>query len=110
MDRWGIDDGYWGVDGAWHEPRPDVRDALRAAKGEPETDRPVWIVRAGEPHDLLGACAVVLEDGTHLDESTRLPPDLPLGYHDLVPADGGPTTRLIVVPHRATPPPERLAW
>ena len=30
----------------------------------------------------------------------RLPPDLPLGYHDLHPDDGGATTRLIVTPER----------
>ena len=31
-----------------------------------------------------------LEDGTALQVNTALPPDLPLGYHDLFPLDGGP--------------------
>ena len=109
MDDWGIDDGYWAVDGSWHGTPPEVRDALRAAMGEPEPGRPLWVVRRGEGHQLHSRCVVVLEDGTELDGSDRLPPDLPLGYHDLVPDDGGPVTRLIVAPHRATPPPDRVA-
>ena len=51
----------------------------------------------------------MLEDGTHVAVADALPPDLPLGYHDLHPSDGGPTTRLIVVPDRCAPAPSR-AW
>jgi 4-alpha-glucanotransferase len=39
-----------------------------------------------------------------------LPPDLPPGYHDLVPRDGGPTTRLVVTPGRCHLPHELRTW
>jgi 4-alpha-glucanotransferase len=49
----------------------------------------------------------VLEDGSVVAVDAGLPPDLPLGYHDLHPGDGGPATRLIVVPDRCAPSPRR---
>ncbi|MEZ5258375.1 MAG: 4-alpha-glucanotransferase [Ilumatobacteraceae bacterium] len=35
----------------------------------------------------------------------RLPPDLPIGYHELRPLNGGPATRLFVAPERCPAPP-----
>jgi 4-alpha-glucanotransferase len=115
MDRWGVEDGYWDVAGAWHVTPPEGRAVLRAAMGAaggddegPPAGRPVWFVRSGSAPALLGPAHLVLEDGTEVGAPVALPPDLPLGYHDLVPLDGGPSTRLIVVPDRMAPAPERL--
>ena len=40
----------------------------------------------------------------------QLPPDLPVGYHDLLPDDGGPVTRLAVAPRSCPPPPSTWGW
>ena len=114
-DPWGIDDGYFGTDGTWH-PTPDAtRAALRAAMtGDPDTPppepRPLWIVRAGAAERLLGPCELRLEDGDTVRAEGALPPDLPVGYHELHPLDGGPTTRLTVTPGRCHLPADLRAW
>ncbi|HLM64465.1 MAG TPA: 4-alpha-glucanotransferase [Acidimicrobiales bacterium] len=115
-DPWGIDDGYDDVHGQWHPTPPETAEALRRAMGAdpgpeaPPTGRPLWIVAAGTAPALLGPCGLTLEDGTELAPVTTLPPDLPLGYHDLHPTDGGPTTRLIVSPGACHLPPHLRAW
>jgi 4-alpha-glucanotransferase len=115
-DAWGIEAGYWDIAGQWHDTPGATRRALRAAMGglsdvddAPPASRPVWFVRHGSGPAVQRPADVVLEDGTLVDVGAALPADLPLGYHDLHPADGGPTTRLIVVPDRCAPAPER-AW
>ena len=115
-DAWGIEDGYHDVAGQWHDTPDAVRRALRAAMGghaelddPPPQSRPVWFVRHGRGPSVERPADVVLEDGTRVAVVDALPPDLPLGYHDLHPSDGGPTTRLIVVPDRCAPAPQR-AW
>ena len=60
----------------------------------------MWFVRHGTGPTINRPAELVLEDGTRLKAVERLPPDLPLGYHDLHPDDGGATTRLIVTPER----------
>jgi 4-alpha-glucanotransferase len=104
---WGIEDGYHDIRGEWHETSPAVRRQLRVAMGglgdvedPPPQTRPVWFVRHRTAPRIDRPAELVLEDGTHLKASDRLPPDLPLGYHDLHPNDGGATTRLIITPDR----------
>ena len=116
-DVWGIDDGYWDIAGQWHETPEQTRQALRVAMGgladvadPPPATRPVWFVRQGNSPSIDRPAELALEDGTRLDTATELPPDLPLGYHDLLPSDGGPTTRLIVTPDRCTLPPDLYTW
>ncbi|HEX9992792.1 MAG TPA: 4-alpha-glucanotransferase [Acidimicrobiales bacterium] len=115
-DPWGIDDGYWDVAGVWRTPAPGTIGALRAAMGgeygdeRPPDPRPTWVVRAGAADPLLGPADLVLEDGASMAGVTALPPDLPLGYHDLRPLDGGPTTRLIVAPRRCHLPADLRTW
>ncbi|MEO7557397.1 MAG: 4-alpha-glucanotransferase [Acidimicrobiales bacterium] len=106
-DAWGIDDGYEDTSGTWH-PTPDAtRRALRVAMGgladvadPPPQTRPVWFVRQGSGPGIQRPAELVLEDGTVHQARDALPLDLPPGYHDLHPDDGGPTTRLIVTPDR----------
>jgi 4-alpha-glucanotransferase len=106
-DAWGIEDGYHDIRGEWHETSPATRRQLRVAMGglgdvedPPPQTRPVWFVRYGSAAQINRPAELELEDGTHLKAVDRLPPDLPLGYHDLHPDDGGATTRLIVTPDR----------
>jgi 4-alpha-glucanotransferase len=116
-DRWGIDDGYWDASGQWHTTSPETVAALREAMGAgdpadtPPSDGPtVWVVHAGRPEPLLGPCELALEDGSELRAEGELPPDLPIGYHELRPLDGGPATRLIVTPGRCHLPDELRTW
>jgi len=107
-DAWGITDGYHDNAGQWHETSPEVRRALRDALGDPDAAPPAWRINAGDTPRLWNACSVRLEDGTERGPFEVLPPDLPIGYHDLVPEDGGPTTFLVVAPRRVPPAP--TAW
>jgi 4-alpha-glucanotransferase len=105
-DAWGITDGYHDVAGNWHPTSPETREALRTAMGDPLPVPPQWFVPQGDTSPLQSPCELELEDGTTLPPVMALPPDLPLGYHDLRPMDGGPTTRLVIHPRRL-PLPER---
>jgi len=114
-DPWGIDDGYYDVAGDWHATSPDTRAALRAAMGgdadePPPPDRPLWVVQAGATEPLLGPCDLRLESGEARRAEGSLPADLPIGYHDLHPLDGGPTTRLVVAPARCHLPGDLRTW
>ena len=116
-DAWGIEDGYWDIAGQWHETPESTRHSLRVAMGgladvadPPPASRPVWFVREGRAPAIERPAELVLEDGTGLTATTELPGDLPLGYHDLHPSDGGPTTRLIVTPDRCALPPGLCTW
>ncbi len=106
-DPWGIEDGYWDIRGQWHETTDAMRRQLRMAMGglgdvddPPPQTRPVWFVREGSAPAIQRPARLVLEDGTEVDAADSLPADLPLGYHELHPNDGGPTTRLVVAPDR----------
>ena len=108
VDQWGITDGYHDVQGAWHPTGSATRAALRESMGEPQHGRPMWFVEHGSTHRLWNANELVLEDGTSRGTVHDLPADLPIGYHDLVPLDGGPVTRLVV--HPTTCPALPAAW
>src|SRR3954452_11020917 len=106
-DAWGIEDGYFDIRGEWHETSAANRRQLRVAMGgvgdvedAPPATRPVWFFRHGAGPGIDRPAELVLEDGSRIMATDRLPPDLPLGYHDLLPDDGGPATRLIVTPDR----------
>ena len=115
-DAWGVDDGYWDALGDWHETSAETAGALRAVMGEPAPSREVRVVHVGEEAPLDAPGELTLEDGTQLAVSTALPPDLPVGYHDLRPSgdgdrDGdGLPTRLIVTPGRCHLPPDLHTW
>ena len=81
-----------------------------ADEGPPAAKRPLWVVRVGSAEPLLGPCELRLEDGSEHRVEGALPPDLPAGYHDLDPLDGGPRTRLIVTPGRCHLPDDLRAW
>ena len=99
---WGVAGGYHDAAGAWQDTPVEATAAVLAAMSadgdSPPAPPPMWFVRPGETHPMWGPCQLVLEDGTDAGTHGALPGDLPLGYHDLIPTDGGPTTRLVVTP------------
>lgn len=114
---WRIADGWWGTDGNWHEVDPDTRAALERAQGAadhpdgPPPGDPVWFVTHGQATPLQTPAVIDLDDGLgEVRAGASLPPDLPLGAHRLHPLDGGPTTRLFVVPERAPRPERGWGW
>src|SRR5688500_14620009 len=109
-DAWGVDDGWFDTKGRWQRAEPRTVDAIRDVVGDPALGRPVWVVRPGAGEVLLGPCHLTLEDGTDLGSVVRLPPDLPLGLHDLAPLDGGPVTTLLVGPGRCHLPRGGREW
>jgi 4-alpha-glucanotransferase len=137
-DPWGVDDGYWDAGGTWHPTSDPTASGLRAAmgctagEGEdpgcPPITRDVRVVRFGQSDgldqidqlrkdaELDGTTQVVLEDGTELEVEDKLPPDLPVGYHDLVLRTGSGGSereiriRLIVTPGRCHLPADLRSW
>jgi 4-alpha-glucanotransferase len=115
-DAWGLDDGYDDIYGRWHPTSPETAAALREAMGAapgvdgPPAGRPLWVVRAGTAEPLRSPGHLTLEDGSTLAVAGALPPDLPIGYHDLQPDDGGPPTRMIVTPGRCHLPDDLRTW
>jgi 4-alpha-glucanotransferase len=115
LAAWGIDDGYWDAAGQWRQVPAETIEAIAASMGaegreRPPDSSPLWFVRAGHVEFLRSTADLVLEDGTQVRGVDALPPDLPPGYHDLVPRDGGPTTRLVVTPGRCHLPHELRTW
>ena len=111
---WGIDEGYWDAGGHWRDVPRQTVDAVLAAMGassdRPPPGPPLWFVRAGRAEFLQSTCDLTLEDGTVLRSVDALPPDVPPGYHDLQPLDGGPATRVVVSPGRCHLPPDLRTW
>ncbi len=103
-DAWGIEHTY---EDAWRQtkrvPAPTI-DLLREVIGEPVSGGPT-VIRSGT-RAPVGPCRLVLEDGTALPVDSRLPPDIPLGYHRLEFDDE--TRRLIVSPGRCHLPDGRM--
>jgi 4-alpha-glucanotransferase len=116
IESWGIEGGYEDALGRWHTIPQDTRQAiLRAMHVDPSAPtRPaaelVRVVRPGHTMPLTGPMDLVLEDGTVLRAEAALPPDLPLGYHELRPLDGGAVIRLIVSPGRCYLPDALRTW
>lgn len=116
-NAWGIDSGYWDATGRWQEPATASITAVAAAMGAgpdqpvpPTESAPLWFVASGCREPLQDRCTLALEDGTDLGALNTLPPDLPLGYHQLHPADGGPSTHLVVSPKRCHLPENLRTW
>jgi 4-alpha-glucanotransferase len=116
-DSWGIDDGYEDALGRWHTTPEATRSALLAAMGldadgtRPPAGASVRVLRPGRAMPLQRPAELKLEDGTILRVDTALPTDLPLGYHELLPLDGGgASVDLIVSPGQCYLPADRILW
>jgi 4-alpha-glucanotransferase len=111
-DVWSITDGYFDVDGGWHPTTDDTRQALRQAMGAADLDTPpaappMWFVEHGSSPPLDSPGDLRLEDATELPAITALPPDLPIGYHELT-THGDPISTMLVVTPRRCPPVNRM--
>ncbi len=116
-DAWGIVPGYEDAFGTWTDVSTDVRDRLVVAMGGdpsangPPDDDPVLVVRTGETPRVADGIEILLEDGEVVAlNDGALPPDLPLGYHDLRLRGTEATRRLIVSPGRALLPDPSVTW
>ena len=116
-DQWGIEEGYADVGGGWHPASAATVAALRASMGAipDDQDSPpppapgLRIVRFGDESSVDDPGELTLEDGSQVKVQGRLPPDLPLGYHDLR-SVAGQETRLVVAPARCYLPADLHAW
>ena len=97
-DEWGIADGYFEVNGTWHDTPGATREYLRAQIGDTPTPQPMWFIDGGSTHHLRDRCHLTLEDGRDFGEVDSVPADMPTGYHRLAPLDGGPVTTLVSAP------------
>src|SRR5262249_20068630 len=114
-DAWGIEDGYVDTRGAWRPTESEARARLRAAMGAVDDAPPAaggpLVHRRGRPLPAIpGPTELRLEDGTLLRADGGLPPDLPLGYHELRPLDGRPAVPLIAAPAACPLTPGLQAW
>jgi 4-alpha-glucanotransferase len=98
-DDLGVASGWWGYDGTWHDVDAAVLDELRERFATDEPPPSTWFVEQGATESVWSPGTVALEGGGEVDVSDRLPPDLPLGGHELH-SPGDHVTRLFVVPRR----------
>ncbi|MGH9128781.1 MAG: 4-alpha-glucanotransferase [Acidimicrobiales bacterium] len=98
--------------GEWHDTSPDTRAALEEAMGatseRPPDANPVRVVRTGRQVKIDGAWELECESGETLAGRGPLPPNLPLGYHQL--RHDSRQVRLIVSPGRCPPPSATRSW
>jgi 4-alpha-glucanotransferase len=85
------------------------------ADGEPAPpgtggDDPVWVVTEGEAVTVEGAWTLRTEDGSEEQVHDALPPDLPLGYHQLTQEADGRDVQLVVAPPTCYVPPGLCTW
>jgi 4-alpha-glucanotransferase len=114
-DRWGIADGYHDQSGVWHVTSAETRRVLLEAMHLDPADfakrsEPVLVVRAGDPKPVPTRAELVLEDGGSMTIDGQLPPDLPLGYHELRPADDHAPILVIVSPAKCHLPAVPRIW
>lgn len=105
-DAWGIDPSYKDAFERAHVVPTGTVARLRQAIGTPSGEGRPLMIRRGDRAEV-GVAAVELEDGTSIEVDDELPPDLPLGYHQIVTAAG--RRRLIVSPDRCHVPADQ-AW
>jgi 4-alpha-glucanotransferase len=115
-DAWGIDRYYEDALGQWHATPAETRRAIMQAMDvDPEAEAPteqspVLFLRQGHPTSLIGSGELVLESGETLHVRSCLPANLPFGYHELRPDDGGRVVRIIVSPDRCYLPEDLKTW
>src|SRR5688572_26951351 len=102
---WGVERGYWDVHGRWHDAPQDtverILDAMGAGADGPRglgDDNPVWVVHSGDRVRVDGRWHLFTEDGGDEPVETRLPRDVPIGYHRIRRDADGRDVRLIVSP------------
>lgn len=114
--RWGVDPGFHDANGAWHDAPAEtvaaVLDEMGAAAGAGPDELDMWgpsvvTVRLDRPLPPVRAGMLEMEDGAEIRLDGTLPPDVPSGYHQVVPDDGGDPFTLVVSPGLCPPGPDR---
>lgn len=117
-EAFGIVPEFYEISGVRHETSAATRAALLAAMGVgPHDTAPaeanVWVVRQGDTPGV-GSGELTFEDGTTTPLAGALPPDLPLGYHDILFYDDEGASqhkvRLIVAPRQCPFDPQMRIW
>jgi len=115
-NRWGIDLNYQDALGNWHKSPDETVKAILLAMGAgdgkltPSQRDPVLVVHSGDQRELAGSGSIVLETSETVSAHLRLPPGLPIGYHQLQ-LDGEDTPRrLIVSPGNCWLPEDLKTW
>ena len=116
-DHAGIVSAYQDTSQQWRRTSPETRRALRLAMGlAPDGDAPprdapeIRVLEDQASLRIQQPSELVLEDGTRLRVDARLPPDLPIGYHQLQSLDSGAETWLIRRPAHCWLPPALRTW
>ncbi|HKR48338.1 MAG TPA: 4-alpha-glucanotransferase [Pseudonocardiaceae bacterium] len=118
-ETWGVAEGYENSQGDWQDvPGTTVTSILhamgRAHRRQPPglgADTPVATARAGEPIGVAGGPWLLeTEDGGSSQLDSRLPADLPPGYHRLRRVSDGHDMLLVVSPGRCYLPARLRTW
>ena len=116
-EAWGIQSAYEDAAGKTQRISEKALERIRAAMGETPAPTHSWlndsvkVIRQGQSFQLPIKATLELEDGSVRTVADRLPKDLPIGYHCLVPADNnGASVRLIVTPGRCHLPEDLRIW
>ncbi len=107
-DRWGIQHRYRDASGAARRLTAGTVARLRAAVGEPEASGPGVIVTRRTERRQVGRGVLTCEDGQTVEVAQRLPPDIPLGYHEF--RAPGELARAVIVSPGHCHVPSRPAW
>jgi 4-alpha-glucanotransferase len=76
----------------------------------PVADPAIRVVRNDRTISVTQPSELVLEDGTRLRVDRQIPPDLPIGYHQLQALDGHDGTWIIRRPDSCWLPPDLRTW
>ena len=115
-DPWGIDATYEDAAGTTQTASEQAIARIRTSIRRPPRparslyEECVKVIHQGQSFPLPSAAELQLEDGTVRPIRDRLPSDLPIGYHQLIPSDRSSPVRLIVSPGRCHLPPGLRIW
>ena len=115
-DPWGIDATYEDAAGTTQTVSKQAIARIRTSiRRQPRPARSLYeecvkVIHQGQSFPLPTAVELQLEDGTTRPIHDRLPSDLPIGYHQLIPPDRSSPVRLIVSPGRCHLPPGLRIW
>ena len=115
-DPWGIDATYEDAAGTTQTVSKQAIARIRTSiRRQPRPARSLYeecvkVIHQGQSFPLPAAAELQLEDGTIRPIHDRLPSDLPIGYHQLIPPDRSSPVRLIVSPGRCHLPPGLRIW
>ncbi len=113
---WGVDLNYKDALGGWRQtPSETVQAVLAAMEAHPETlapgrDDSVFVIHTGDQQEFPSGGEVYLETGETVAFESRLPVDIPAGYHQLLLEGAEQPSRLIVSPGKCWLPEHLRTW